>query len=270
MTAREREGLLFVWARSEQVSGWAVLAAAIDTTIREAATAGLLMDSSNIGMFLGDHENDFAPDFQSMAKQVHTLVAAGILAVDAEDTLEHVSGIDLRAGRLDALRKNAIAAVTSVNRQLGPFERLPADREAFLGELGQIAEEEDFGDHDRVTRFFAEQTQQMLETTKGSKPAPEFAEKLGRLLRQAIDDDARYVERLVACGLSDPIALKADNIVPLGMGEGAQTGFVGAMDETMVAWMNSTAPVPSIVAQWRSKLRSIHEERKQRRMTPGS
>ena len=110
----------------------------------------------------------------------------------------------------------------------------------------------------------------MLENINGSKPAPEFSERLGRLLRQSIDEDARYVERLVSSGLSDPITLKADNIVPLGMGEGPQTGFVAAMDETMVAWMNSTAPAPAIVAQWRSELRSIHDERKQRRMTPGS
>lgn len=271
MGPKDRNGLLSIWARSEQVNGWAVLAAAIDPTIRDAAKAGLLMDSSNIVMFMRDRESDFAQEFQSMAKQVHTLVAAGIFSADADDVLEHVTEIDGRAGRLEALRKNAIAAVSSVNRKLGPFEGMPVALAGFLGALGQIVEDDDAAGPDRVTRFFAEHAQQMLENINGSKPAPEFFEKLGRFLRQSIDEDAHNVERLVSAGLSDPITLKSDKIVSMGLSEGPQAGFVAAtVDESMVAWMNSEAPGPAIVAQWRRELRHIHDERKQRRITPGS
>lgn len=264
----DRAGLLMTWAKSDRVDDWAVLAAAMDATICDAATAGLITDSSAIAMLLGDGETALARDISVLAKQVNTLMMAGILSSDAEDALEDVSEIDVRSCRLDGLRQSAIAAVSSLDRQLGPFAELSTAENGFLESLSRIGVQGELGGYDRVTQFFAEQVEQKLQSITGSKPDQDFCEKLGQLLRQSVDEDARQVEQLVALGLTDPIKLTTDNVVAIGMSEGPAAGFVSAtLDDASVAWLNSSAPAPAIVEQWRHKLRATHDEKKALRKT---
>lgn len=187
-------------------------------------------------------------------------------------SLEHISSLDVRAARLDRLRKAAFAATTSVAQELGPFERIPTSDEAFLRALAVV----DLGDDDaglsktdRVSRYFSEFIEAEVDGMAGTRPHRGFSERFGFLLRQAIVSDAAQLEALVKAGLKDPIALKSDNVVALGMSEGSSEYVSGPLDDGHVAWMSEDALGPKVLNKWRRALRKSYEDSATLRRTTG-
>ncbi len=267
-----RKGLAVEWAQSADVDGWAVYAATLDDTIFAAAVAGLLLDSGAIAMLLGDTNGEISHDIQRMAQKVNALVSAGVLASDGPTTLEDISALDDRARRLEMLGKQTTQIIADVSQRFGPFDRLPPGTEGFISALSQVDMDSGEGlpQTDRVTQFFYEYIESQVSAQSGKGPNGDFALRLSRLLRSAVDEDARHIERLIAAGLRNPIQLQSDNVMQMGMQERPASFAGGALGSELVAWLHKDDPHPAIIAVWRRELRAAYEQSTQVARTTGS
>ena len=254
--------ILAKWIDSDKTNEWSAYAAALDDAIKLAANAGILLSPDDVAQLYGNDDHDQNDKFRQLSRSANMLIKAGIVSEDDPNLLEGWDQLEARKRRFATLRKNALSAISSIMTELGPFERLPGTENEILDKLmnPSPADENFNGPLDRISRFFEEKVNELCSKTTGAEPHAEFAMRFGRLLRSAIDDDACKIECLVKAGLSDPVELSRNNVLSMGLSE-QQVGFSHRLrlDDNLVEWMTSEAPVPAIVEEWRRTLNITYQ-----------